>query len=71
MNVGRYEQEECCDARKAALRWCTSQLNATTVTEEWRSACQRAKDTDMKTGSHEKSTPKEEKEPKTGQGYMY
>ena len=68
VNIGRYEQEECCEARKAALRWCTSQLNATRVTEERRSAWQRAKATDRKTGNDEKSTSKKEKVPEQGRG---
>lgn len=38
-----YDQEECFEARKAALRWCSSQLNASRVTTEWRTGWLEAK----------------------------
>lgn len=38
-----YDKEECFEARKAVLRWCSSQLNAGKVTQEWRSGWLKAK----------------------------
>ena len=38
-----YDKEECFEARKAVLRWCSSQLNAVKVTQEWRSGWLKAK----------------------------
>lgn len=43
VQVAPYENEECFEARKAVLRWCSSQLNSTKVTQEWRRAWLPAK----------------------------
>lgn len=37
-SLGDYEAEESFQARKAVLRWCSSQPNAVKVTETWRKA---------------------------------